>query len=114
MLFKLIAFNQGKLSPAEEPLTVSQFCDRLLNQLKISAEKKRLTAVLEGWLIDNRYLIKDIDSGKLRPTALSDSIGIIELDKISRRGTEYKSLVIAPEGQSFIIERVKDIFNVRS
>ena len=114
MLFKLIAFNQGKLSPAEEPLTVSQFCDRLLNQLKISAEKKRLTAVLEGWLIDNRYLIKDIDSGKLRPTALSHSIGIIELDKISQRGTEYKSLVIAPEGQSFIIERVKDIFNVRS
>ena len=113
MLFKLIRFNRSKLSPANEPLSPSQFCDRILEQLGISADKKKIRAALDGWMLENDYLTRGADGKGFALTILSEEAGLIELSKLSARGEEYKTIVITPQGQSFIIANTEEIFSAR-
>lgn len=110
MLFKLIRLNKGKLSADGDPLSISGFCDRILEQLGIAADKNKLKEALEHWLISNNYLTRGTEDKKLTVTILSEEAGLVELDKISQNGREYKQLVILPQGQEFLVENISEIF----
>ena len=111
MLFRLIRFNREKLTPAKEPLTLSQFCDRILEQLGIAADKQRIRDALDGWLLDNDYLSRGPDGKGFALTILSPEAGLAELTKLGKLGREYKQLVIVPDGQEFILMNTDEIFS---
>ena len=112
MLFKLILFNSSKLSASGGELSISQFCDRILEQLGISADKKKIQTALEEWLVQNSYLSRRSEGGRrFGLTILSEEAGLAERSKISSKGQEYTGLVITPEGQSFILENAGEIFS---
>ena len=110
MLFKLIRFNKGKLSPAEEPLTPAAFCERILTCLGISADRRKLSSALDSWLVQNGYLAVS-EGGKGRElTILSEEAGLAGEDGLSVRGKAYSTIVITPEGQRFLISYTDEIF----
>ena len=111
MLFRLIRFNRGKLTPAKEPLSLSQFCDRILEQLGISADKARIRDAIDGWLLNNDYLSCGTGGKGFALTILSQEAGLTELTKLGRDGKEYKSIVLTPDGQEYIIMNTDDIFS---
>ena len=110
MLFKLIRFNRSKLTPSEEPLSLSGLCDRILECLGISADKKKIQQAVESWLLKNNYAAHGEGGKGLVTTILSDEAGIVEISGATRLGTEYTRTVILPEGQSFIFENTDEIF----
>ena len=113
MLFRLIRFNSSKLSAADEPLSLSQFCDRMLEQLGISADKKRIREALDSWLLENDYLSRGAEGKGFALTILSAEAGLTELTKLSAKGQEYKNIAITPAGQEFIIGNTDEIFTDR-
>lgn len=110
MLFKLIRFNKRKLSASGDPVSLSGFCDMMLEQLGIAADKTVIRKSLESWLLKNNYLAHGANGKKYVTTILSEEAGIVEISNISQRGQEYTSLVIIPDGQQFIIDNIDDIF----
>ncbi|MBR6872570.1 MAG: DNA helicase RecQ [Ruminococcus sp.] len=110
MLFKLIRFNKAKLSPAEEAVSVTGFCDRILECLCISADRKLIEAALTDWLLKNNYVARTRDGKKLTATILSDEAGVTEVSKVNQKGEEYKQLIISPEGQEFLFSNTDEIF----
>lgn len=113
MLFKLIRFNSSKLTPSEEPLPLSRFCDRILEQLGISADKGRIRQAVDGWLLDNDYLSRGPEGKGFALTILSPEAGLTELTRLAAGGREYKQIVLSPEGQEYIIRNTDEIFSDR-
>lgn len=114
-LLNIIAQNKDKLSSCGDELTLSQVCDRFLDCLEISADKKAVKKALEEWLINNGYLKRTGDkSSDLTLTILSEEAGIAEAQKISRLGTAYTSLVFPKAAQDFIIENAGEIFSAKN
>ncbi|MBR4554014.1 MAG: DNA helicase RecQ [Ruminococcus sp.] len=110
MLFKLIRFNRSKLTPSKEPLTLSSLCDRILECLSIAADKKLIQEAIGKWLIENSYLAPSRDGKGTELTILSEEAGLVELNRISRFGQEYKNIYITAEGQAFIFSNADEIF----
>lgn len=111
MLFKLIRFNRSKLTPSEQPLSLSGLCDRILECLSVAADKKKIQQAIEAWLLKNNYAAHAPSGSGLVTTILSEEAGIVEISGVSKLGTEYTRTMILPEGQSFIFENLDEIFS---
>ena len=111
MLFKLIRFNKAKLRPAEGELTPEMLCERMLECLGISADRKKLRSALDKWLIRNGYMTRGSDTKEPGLTILSEEAGLRNAERLSASGKYYTQTVISPEGQSFIFENIDEIFS---
>ena len=110
MLFKLIRFNRSKITPADAPVTPAGFCERILECLEISADRKKLAEALDRWLTSNGYLAPVGDGRKRKLTILSEEAGLISEKRLSQQGFPYEAILLTPEGQSFLISYTEEIF----
>lgn len=104
--------NKESLTGCDEEFSLSQLCDEIQSQLGVKAEKKKLNEAIKQWLINENYLSEDRSGGQSRLTAtiLTAEAGLLEVEKISKTGGTYKSIVFPRSAQEFIFENIDEIF----
>lgn len=110
-LLEYVLGSKDRLESREEEFTIDRFCDEILSQLGIDGDRKRLSAAIKEWLINENYLTEKTDGGqkRLAATILSQEAGIVEVEKLSQRGVSYTSVTFPRTAQLFIFENLEDI-----
>lgn len=110
-LMKFLAENKERLESRNEEFTLSQFCDEMLLQLGLSADKQAIRKAIQKWLVDENYLSEQVCDGRKNvcTTILSEEAGICEVEKISSINRPYLSIVYPKTAQDFILSNIDEI-----
>lgn len=103
----------SRLTPADRPLRIMEFAQRLAAASADPNTKMPRTTLFTDWLLENGYLEKVPDGeNKMRriPTDLGRSIGLYTEARAGKYG-EYQAIYYDSRAQQFLLEHLPEIFS---
>lgn len=112
-----VAERIGRFSPSEEPCSLTQLCDMLIDASGINVQNRAVRTAVGKWLTDSGYLEDSKDSKGIackETTWRSGQIGIQKVTKIGSGGTLYTAVVYDKKAQKFVADHINEIADIES
>lgn len=110
-----VAERISRFSPSEEPCSLTQLCDMLIDASGINVQNRAVRTAVGKWLTDGGYLEDSKDSKGIpckETTWRSGQIGIQKVTKIGSGGTLYSAVVYDKKAQKFVADHINEIADI--
>ena len=115
--FNLENINKIEIEISEKPIQINAFVSHINKQIDAKTMKRLGTSKVSNWLIEKGFLTREKVSvvksiNQLKTTDLSESIGIIPVEKIDEKTGEIKNTILfTKQAQEYIIENLELIIS---